>query len=288
MPLPYTPQLCTLEYVRRHRGLKDTETSEDDLITQFIISASAEFQEGIKGGGRVLAPYLATTLEDFRDPYRLDFNDDVLELVEVTNGDSTLMDTTRLLLVPANSYPKRRMEVRFGASGIPFTYLDEPRQSIMLRAWRGCVPHYTTGAFRPSGALVPAGGLFSGDGSVALDSGEGALFETGQYVAATTGGLRELMQVTAIDGDLLTLARAELGTDAATHAEGTIIEIFTPPADVREAVRQMAVYFYLHKDAVGSRITTIDNGVVTVEDLDPRVQKTIDRYALVILTFGGV
>lgn len=270
----YDPWLVTLAYVRRHRKLGAADPTKDDpLIMDLIQEASAEFQESV---GRIFLPWRGVSLCDYHHPYKVDFKDDVLELVSLTNGDGTALDLTTLMLQPNNSLPAWRAQVKYGSPF--FVYVVEPRQAISLDAWRGCVPHYRTGAFKASGVIVPAGNLLVGVTSLVLTAGQGASFETGQYLACTTSGVKELMQITAIVTDTLTLSRGELGTTAALHNSGDALQILVPARDVMAAVREIAVYKYLHKDQVGGKIVTVANGVVMVEDLPKSVQDTVDHY----------
>ena len=276
----YSPWLVTLNYVRRDRRLLTAETGDDTLIQQFIAENSADFQSAVN---RVFLPYLATTTHDYRGPRVLEFEDDVLALTSVTNGDSTSMTVSQLLLEPNNVYPKWRANLSLNASSA-FTFQADPRQAISMTAWRGCVPNYATGCFRVSGAVIPSG-VTSSTTTMALASGKGALFEVGQYIAVTTSSATEIMQITAIASDTLTHTRAEQGTTAALHNAGDVIQIMTPVADVQKAVREMVVYAYLNKDSVGKR-TIMVNGAIVVEDLDPSVQKTMDRYTNIAVQFG--
>lgn len=278
----YTPNLVTLNYVRRDRRLQTTETQDDPQIVQFISENSADFQNGIN---RVFLPYLNTTAHDYIGPRELDFGDDVLAITSLTNGDGNSLTVSNLLLEPANTYPKWRGVLSFNAAP-PFVFQAEPRQAISLTGWRGCVPNYSTGCFRNSGAVIPSG-VTNSSTSMALASGKGASFEVGQYIATTSSGATEIMQITAIVTDTLTHTRNEQGTTAASHTAGDVIQILTPIADVQKAVREMVVYAYLNKDSVGKR-TIMVNGAIVVEDLDPSVQRTIDRYTNQAVYFGVI
>lgn len=271
----YTPWLVTLDYVRLHRGLGDNAFEHDDdaLLQQFIAEQSADFQMEL---GRTFVPYQAVRLQDYQQPYALDLDDDLLAVTTLTNGDTNVIPSGNFLLSPANEYPKWRIGLNLNTS-IPYVYRADPRQAVAIDGIWGCVPHYATKAFRASGAVMPAG-IDGAATTLALASGTGSGFEIGQYLRFATGELVQVLTHASDTPDTLTIARGEQGTTAAPQTAGTPIQQFYPLGDVMKAVRDLVAYEYLHKDAIGSRSTLIANGVVQVDDLDPSVQATFNRY----------
>lgn len=271
----YAPWLVTLDYVRTHRGLLAAVTDIDVLIRQFIAESSAEFIEALE---RIPMPYVDTKRfgADQVRGLSLKLHEDLLDVTTLTNGSAAVLTSDLYNLRPDNLYPKHTVELL--SNGGTYWNLPYREDRVSLAGVWGYVPHYAQTAFRSTSAVIPAGDLASGATSMVLAAGKGALFEVGQYLACTTAGVRELMQITAITTDTLTLARAELGTSAALHSAGDVLQIVSPLADIQMAVREMVVYKVLHKDQIGSRVTVIANGIITVEDLSPSVEKTIRRH----------
>lgn len=270
MPL-YQPMLCTVNYLRQHRGLTTVETSDDALLMSFIQEASNEVIESMK---RVPHPYVQTRSYDYGggfmpDIYTLNFDEDLLELATLTNGDSNTISSTNYVLRSANTYPKWRIQLKSGGA-TAFTYpATGVQDAISIAGIWGYVPHYPA-AWKALTTLN--GGLTDTATSVVLASG--TLVEVGHYLKVDS----EQMLVTAISTNTATVERGQNGTTAAAHLTGATVSAFQQAQDIKGAVREIAAYYYKAKDRTGGRVTVFDGGSVTVEDLDPRVQKTIDRH----------
>lgn len=275
------PILTTLERVRAHRRLAADETSDDALLLTLIAAASAEFTREI---GRVCVPFYATYHFDAPtlNPFALDLNADLLEVVALTNGDGTLIPPEHVSLRPINAYPKWRIALKPGA-GITYTFNGDPYEAISVAGWWGYVPHYDT-AWRATGSTVPVGGMTAG--ALMLTLGTTGAFEIGHYLRVDD----EIMRVTARDSTTITLARGEQGTTAASHSAGVPISVFDVLPDVQNAVTEMVAYAYKALDRVGApsggRVTVYDGSTVTVDDLDPLVRRAIAdhrRHAVLVI-----
>jgi len=271
--------LTTLERVRAHRRLAADETSDDALLLNLIAAASAEFTREI---GRVCVPFYAAHRFDapVLNPFALDLNADLLEVVTLTNGDGTLIPPENSSLRPINAYPKWRIALKPGG-GIAYTFNSDPHEAISVAGWWGYVPHYDT-AWRATESTVPVGGMTAG--TLTLDT-TGA-FEIGHYLRVDD----EIMRVTARDSTTITLVRGEQGTTAANHSAGAPISVFDVLPDVQNAVTEMVAYAYKSLDRVGAptggRITVYDGSTVTVDDLDPLVRRAIAdhrRHAVLVI-----
>ena len=76
----FTPDLCTLDYVRSIRELDTTATDTDALLTLYIRAVSAKIQNELQ---RVAMPYTDTKVYDYygqhiRNAYELNTGDDLL------------------------------------------------------------------------------------------------------------------------------------------------------------------------------------------------------------------
>lgn len=264
----YTPDLVTLTYVRQHRRLQTTETGDDILLQSLINEASADFQRAV---GRVCMPYYAAHTFDYQNPYMLTLRGyDLLAVTTLTNGDSATISSGNYVLRSSNLYPKWRVQIKQNAS-TTFTWSATPEEAISIAGWWGYAPNYPS--FWTDTALdIPAGNITSSSTSFTLVSTSG--LEVGMYVKVED----EIMQVTALTSTVVTHTRAELGTTAAAHNAGVAIYRANALADIQFAVREMVVYQYLSKDRTGGRVQVYDGGVMTVEDLDPRVNRAIREH----------
>lgn len=268
----YQPLLVTLNDVRAHRTLQSAEVASDALMMEFIAEASAQLQAACM---RTFMPYLAS--KKFGPALawssrEIKLRDDLLEVTTITNASGTAI-ASDYALAPDNVYPKTAIVLD---TGVAWQFPYPESRAEVAGIW-GCVPHWGH-CWRDSGVNVPGAGLTSSATSVTLGTGEGARFEVGQYIRLGGDAVDEVALVTGIATNVLTITRGELGTTPSAHTSADDIYCFDQRADIRAAARELAVYAYLHKDQIGGRVQIIADGVITVDDLSPQVQATIDRY----------
>ncbi|MAS33552.1 MAG: hypothetical protein CL610_06070 [Anaerolineaceae bacterium] len=265
----YEPWLTTLEHVKQHRDLSAAETDDDAFIQTLIEEASAEFVQALD---RLPVPYVGTHLFDVCMSDVLDVKD-LLAITTLTNGNGAAIAGSAYVLESAGYDPKWRVRLKQG-SGVRFTYSDSPEQAIAIDGVFGYVPHYLQNAFTSTGIDLHTDGISSSDITHTLDTNEGDRFEVGQYIRLEA----EICLVVAHTSSQLTLERAQWGTVATAHDAGTIIETFNFLRDMRGAVREIVAYRFKKRNEIGSRVSVFQGGTVVVEELDPSVQKSIDRH----------
>jgi hypothetical protein len=263
----YTPDLITLNAARSDRRLAVAETGDDALIQRYISECSTEFAVG--GLMRTPHPYIDTLAFDYYNPREIELGADLLAITTLTNGDGTALASTEYVTKPTNELPKWKVQMKIGSAYL-FNYITSLEEAISIAGIWGYVPHY----LRCWRQLTTLSGAVTDAVTTSITVTIGTLFEVGHY--ALIGS--EQVKVTAIATNTLTVERGANGTTAATHSSNDAVKVFDQLPDIAGAVLAMVVYRYLHKDQIGSRVTVIDNGVVQVDDLDPRVQKTIDRH----------
>lgn len=277
--LLYTPDLVTLEMVKRHRKLTAAQSSDDAVLIDMIHRASATFQSSIR---RVCVPYYGVHTFDamslYCRQYTLDVGKagfDLLEIETLTNGDGATISASGVALRTGNVYPKWRVELKPSA-GVAFTYNGDWQDAISLLGWWGYVPNYPS-YWQDTSADVPAGGLTDSTATTTMTFGSepvAALIETLAYLKIDD----EVLQATARSGAVVTLKRAQLGTTAAAHTAGTAISAFQIEQDIADAVREMVVYAYKAKDRVGGSVKVYEGGIVTIDDMDKLVAEAIQRH----------
>jgi hypothetical protein len=269
MPL-YNPYLIPLPYLRQHRGLADFETRDDEFLLSIIADASGDF---ISGLGRIPHPYTQTRAYDYRDSVVLNTLEDLLAVTTLTNGDGETIAGSDYVLEGANEYPKWRVRLKSGNSAY-FTYGDSWEQAISIAGVWGYVPHYPT-CWKAITMLSAA----LNDSATSFNVTTSQVIETGCYLLIDS----EQMLVTEANGTAVIVERGVMGTTAASHLISASVKVFRQLPDIAGAVRELAAYYYKSIDRVGGRVKVFEGGMVTVEDLDPRVQKTIHRHQRVTI-----
>ncbi len=95
----------------------------------------------------------------------------------------------------------------------------------------------------------------------------------------------EYLLVTAVryDNETLTVVRGVLGTTAASHVQGTQIDIFRPMPDLVMAVQTLAIHMYRRRDAIGTpdqRPLAAAKGLLVFPDsLPEEVKRMLIPYA---------
>jgi hypothetical protein len=266
----YYPWLITRDYVRQHRKMAATETADDALLDDLIAEASGQFISAIR---RLPMPYIQTRYFDYGPPHMKDvwtllLDEDLLAVSVLTNGDGTVIVSSEYVLESANEYPKFGIRLKRGL-GTTWVYDDTPEQAISIAGVWGYAPHYPS-AWKP---VTTLNGAVSSTTATAVVVASDASIEVGATVKADS----ETMFVSAKSGNTLTVERGTLGTTAATHLTGAAVSAYQQLGDVVQAVREMVVYMYKAKDRVGGRVSVFNGGTVVVEELDPSVQRTVNR-----------
>lgn len=267
----YTPWLISLAYARQHRrlGTPTQNTDDDTLIGELIQEASAEFITALQ---RIPMPYVDTKSFDASHVYgyELRLRDDLLAATTLTNGDSSTISGSLYALRPDNHYPKSRVEL----STIGGTYwsLSYPEDRVQIAGTWGYVPHYNNGAWKSITTLAEE----VDTSETAIDLTSAASLSVGDYLKVDS---EVVGYISAISSNTVTVdSRAALGTTAATHSNGATVYAYQQLSDIKGAVRELVVWYYLHKDQVGGRVQVLADGFVQVQDLDARVQKTLNAH----------
>lgn len=269
----YTPSLVSLDYVRSHRRLETTETTDDALLVQFIAEASADFQSALQ---RTCMPYVATKKfapSNLRNSVELVLRDDLLAVTTVTNASGATVSSSVYNLRPDNVYPKNIVEITTQSGTYwDFSYIED---RVQIAGIWGYVPHYAQNAWK---SLTTLSSAITTTGQSTLQVPTVAGVSVGDYLLIGS----EQVFVTASDGgattETLTIDRSANGTTAATHLSGAAVSVFQQLADIKMAVREMVVWLYLTKDQIGGSVQVFDGGTVQVQGLDPNVQKTLARH----------
>lgn len=279
MALPHG-DFTTLTAVRLavlQQGVSSTiDTDDDALLKQYIAAASTLIA---RHTGRTFTPFYQARAHDYRDPYVLNLDTDLLELASLTNGDAASIATSAVLLLSANIYPKWRLKIK-NSSGLAFTYQDDAEQALTVTGWWGYHSDYDR-AFVNTLETVPVGDLASGATSFTATDADGldALgrqrFEDGQLLRIDN----ELIKVVGVNAstNVITIRRAQLGTTAAAHTAATAISSWRVLADVELQCQRLVLWAYKRRDSVQS-ITFLDTNVTLRDDTLREIFGILSNY----------
>lgn len=242
--------LVTLAQLKRYLGLDSTFTSDDALLTRLLIEAEAWSERQMQ---RVLKPVIETRHFDWPGQDTLYFNDDLLELISVTNGDSTSVSLSDLAYIPRRTYPKFGISLN-GASSVSWTYSTKQEDAIALAGVWGYHDNYSAAWVDSLDKVTDAGGINASVTTISVGNVDGAninndtpRFSAGMLIKIES----EWCEVTAATNsttDTLTVKRGALGSTAATHALNTPIYVFEPARNVTGAITAYVHWRYNQKN----------------------------------------
>lgn len=269
MILPYPElYLTSIEDVKRWLFQQDSgadfTTSDNAVIAMMIERASQQIIGMLEW---IPLPIIETRTYDYTRQYvsksrkELYTERDLLSPTTVTNGDGTVIASSKYTLYPNNAYPKSRIVIKRSETSTFWTNptSDNIEQVISIAGEWGYVPHYGQ-HWRASGVTLTADATSS---ATSLTCVPGSAIETYGYVRIND----EVMLVTAVAAGSLTVERAALGTTATAHTNGDDIDCFRQIATIRNATTELATYLYKTKDRTGDDAVVFDNGIVSVRGL---------------------
>lgn len=269
----------TLTQARAYLKLTATETGDDTLLQTFITWANQQLNCARRGDVRLETRYydypikqasqmgvydVETWVQQMNaagmlSQGRLLLDDDLLELVSVTNGDGNALPTTELVPEPANIYPKHILRIKRGSS-----YSWEPgtngdrEQVIAVTGWWGYNPDYT-GAWINTDA-VGNDPLAANGTSITVAAS--SRFQVGQMIKIES----ELILITALASSTsLTVTRGVNGTTAVAHVKNTVIYLYNAFGNYALAAMRLTAWRYRQKDAnVFEKTTSFETGTTII------------------------
>jgi len=196
---------------------------------------------------------------------RLYFQDFLLELDEFLFFGETLTEfdfddqTGNYILQPRRDFPYSKIDVRLNA--INLTITSNPQRITVNGFWG-----YHTDPSQLYVATADTTITIANTTTTSVTVAAITAYETWQYIRIED----EIMLISARTApSTLTVERGANGTTAAAHAAKPIT-IVKPPRDIQSLVVYFAAQAYENR-----------NTLVKLDDLPPRYQKIIDRYATI-------
>ena len=265
-----------------NRGQTATSDYVDDQVIEDLLEQTSRYID--EQTSRTFYPRVETRYHSVptegNDRQKLYFDDDLLEIISVTNGDDNTIASTYYNLLPRNDYPKYAIRLLDTAS---ITWepssAGEYEYVIDIAALWGYHNQYSQRAWITGTTLGSA--LNNSSTSATVTSA--ALFSPGQIIRVDN----ELAFIKSVASSTsLTLeARGENGSTAAAHDNGSTVYIWQPMRTVRDATMMIAHRAYsnrLGQASQGSVTVTAAGVVIRPEDVPARAQVIIDGLAPLI------
>jgi len=282
--------LTDLNTVLRHlsnaNNTSGWDTDDQELVADFIQQASSDIFGEL---GWLTLPYVDTLVFDWSNDYishdskELWLSGDacLLAATTITNGDNTSISSSDYVLQPNNRYPVKIIRLKGSKCWKP--NCNQWEQAISVTGIWGYVPHYEW-AWQTRGYTVQNTTEISASGTtLEVGAGNGANFSRGEYLQLDS----ETVFVTATATDDISIARGQLGTTAAIHPNGAIINHFNHDNIIKRAATEWTAYLYTTKDQLGQQVQVSDNGVSIVQGLSPTLYNALMKRQKITIGSAG-
>lgn len=285
MPLFADAPLTTLDAVKAQVKLTTVDAADDRVVESLIVAASDMITQFC---ARSFLPHRAErafdAVGDHVTATTLDVDEDLLEVVTLTNGDSTVLSSSQYVL-RGRSFPKWRVEL-LASAGAAWTYGTDWQEAITLDGIWGYHEDYGQ-AWVDTLEAVPDGGLTANASTFAVTAADGrdaryrTRFAVGQLLRIESEYLRVVAVTINTDPatDPLTVLRGVHGTTAAAHDAGTTIASFAPMRNVEQACISLVAWLYRNKATAGDEIRFMDGTQVITNKAPSNIRQTLDAYA---------
>lgn len=205
------------------------DSTDDTVLEQLLLSASRYLDDKT---GRYFYPLIETRLLNTPDDECLHLDGDLLEILTLTNGNSDVISSGSYSLLNHNSTPywAVKLKASSGLAWFPDTYGDTEGAISLAGVW-GYHERYS------------AAWLATGTTAEALDASEtgvdvtdGTAFSVGQIARIDN----ELMYVSGIATNTLTVTRGANGSTAATHLTSATVKTWQVMELAKQAVLEIA------------------------------------------------
>lgn len=232
------PCLATLDELRRHLGLRAGEIDDNARLLAVLAAASAELERDC---GRHFEPRFAAL------PHKLEAADDLLSLGDDLLILSALADSSGVIplavveRLPAEG-PAALLRLNNG-----WNFTGE----VIVTGWWGW--HDEPAALWASTSQAISDDPLTAEATL-ITVADTAAFSAGQLLRAGA----EIVRVQAVHSapDQLVAARGQQGTLAVSHAQGTVIDIYAPPPDVRDLLLRRAAWLARRSEPLPADLRT--------------------------------
>lgn len=212
-----------------------TDATDDSVISNLIERASREF-DGLMN--RTFYPRIETQYFDLPEDENLWFDDDLCEVITLTNGSATAIATADYHFQPRKAFPKYALYLTDVTDVSWLEDTDGSEQEVIaLNAVWGFRENYDTEGWR-SVTTVNGNQLVTAN-PIAVVSDDEILVDNIIRIG------NEIMIVTASSSnDITVIQRGDNGSTAAALTTGTAVYVWQHPADITKFVGEMVNIAY--------------------------------------------
>jgi len=238
------------------------------------IEAASRAIEG--QAGKAFYPSIKTNLYDLENRWftrEIAVYDDLLELTTLTNGDATTIASTEYNLYPLNGYPKKRVVLK-SSSSVSFEPTAAGDSEAALSVYGVWGMHRNYGAAWLSATTLH--GAIVSNSATTFTATSGTPLAAGQVVKIDA----ELMLVTNVSTNTITVTRGWNGSTAVTHLTLAPVYVWQCEADIKRACMIQAGRYFRRSEAIFGTTGGGEMGAqpVTLSQLDPDVKLIVDSY----------
>lgn len=261
------------------RGQTATTDIADDAVVVDLLETASRFLDSKTS--RHFYPTIETRLYDFPETRDLPVKADLLEVITLTNGDSTVIPSTDYVLDTINEPPYWNLRLR--SNGSTYWALDSTNgieQIIQLYAWFGYREQYSQRAWQLAGTL---GAAITDTTTLAFTMTAGHSLAVSQIVKIGT----EIYNINTVATNTITpIARGDNGSTAATHLNGVSVYTWKPQEQAKNAVLEIANAAYnrrFGKNTGMNEQVTAAGIVLSPRDIPAMATEFIKTYKRIML-----
>jgi hypothetical protein len=259
------------------RGQTSTTDATDDTVIESLLDGASRFIDDKTQ--RTFNPFVQTRYFDSPLGSRmLDVDEDLLEVLTVTNGDGEIIPSTEYATIPRNFSPAYAVRITNVSA---YSWAVDPNgvveDAVTVNAIWGYHDDYYRLGFK-SGTVT----------TEALDASETTIdvssvtdFSTGQIIRIDS----ELMFVESVQSSALVVKRGINGSTAATHDSGASVKYWIVMQGAKMAVLETARHAYHRRfgSSVSNNETITAAGVVlSPRDIPPMMETFVSIYKKII------
>ncbi len=261
-------------------GQTFSSAAADDAVIEDILEAASRYIDAETG--RTFYPRVETRYysvpdkTETNDTRALWLDDDLLSVITLTNGDGTALTTSDYHLLPRNASPKYAVRLKDTSSEVWETDSGgEPDYVISLLGLWGYHARYDLRGWA-TGSTINEGATFTA-GDTTLTVASGAPFAVGDLIKIEN----ELLYVSGVSSNDLTVARGQNGSTAAAHADGTAVTIWRTMEEIRQACLEIAANAYSRRwgaNQSGQSVATPEGLIIGPQDVTETARRILGAF----------
>jgi len=246
----------------------------DDIVIDDILEAVSRYID--TQACRTFYPRIETRSFDTPDEAALYLDDDMLEIITLTNGDDATIPSTAYNLIPKNDSPHYAIKLNYTYYWtIDSTYGAD--FAVDVSAIWGFHNAYSQRGWKAVTTLAEALDI----SELPWDLTDASTLEANDILRVGN----ELAIIASKSGNTVTVhARGENGSTAATHDNAASVYVWQPMPEINQACKQIAqnVYRRFGANSTDEQIVTAAGLVITPRDVPVLAAKTIRTYSRMI------